>query len=139
MDSRLLLFFASILIVASLLYAAIVFARRGSVQLDVDKFRKRWMEIEQKFERTNSSTHTLAVIFADKLVDAALREKGYRGDTMGQRMKQAQAVWSNANAIWSAHKLRNRLAHEPDASVSYDEARQALARFKQALKDLGAI
>ena len=139
MDGSLLLFFASILIVAGLLYAVIAITKRGAVQLDVDKYRRRWMEIEHKFDRNNAATYPMAVIFADKLVDAALREKGFKGETMGHRMKQATSTWSNVNAIWTAHKLRNKLAHEADAEVSYDEARRALSSFKQALKDLGAI
>ena len=139
MDSALLLLFASVLIIAALLYAVIAITKRGAMQLDVDKYRRRWMEIEHKFDRNNPATYPLAVIFADKLVDAALREKGFTGETMGHRMKKATSTWSNANAIWSAHKLRNRLAHEADAEASYEEARKALASFKQALKDLGAI
>lgn len=139
MDSSVLLFFAAILIVAALLLAAMAFTRRGSDHLDQDKYRTRWMSIEQKFDRTAPGTYPLAVIYADKLVDAALIERGFKGQTMGERMKNAAKVWSNANALWTAHKLRNRLAHEADAEVNYDEARRALASFKQAMKDLGAI
>ena len=139
MDSSVLLFFAAILIVAALLFAAMALTRRGTEHLDKDKYRSRWMAIEQKFDRADEATFPLAVIYADKLVDAALRERGFTGDTMGERMKNAAKTWSNANAIWTAHKLRNRLAHEADAEVKYDEARRALASFKQALKDLGAI
>ena len=139
MDQSVLLFFAAILIVAALLFAAMAVTKRGTDHLDRDKYRSRWMGIEQKFERDNAATFPLAVIYADKLVDAALRERGFKGETMGERMKNAASTWSNANAIWSAHKLRNRIAHEADAEVKYDETRRALASFKQALKDLGAI
>lgn len=139
MDGSVLLFFAAILIVAALLLATMAFMRRGTDHLDKDKYRSRWMGIEQKFDKANATSFPLAVIYADKLVDAALRERGFKGETMGERMKNAASTWSNANSIWTAHKLRNRLAHEADAEVNYDEARRALASFKQALKDLGAI
>ena len=76
---------------------------------------------------------------ADKLLDHALKERGAKGETMGERMKTLQTTWSNANAVWGAHKLRNQVAHEPDVQLSYDLARRALASFKQALKDVGAI
>lgn len=58
---------------------------------------------------------------------------------MADRMKQYQKSWSNANAVWSAHKLRNRIAHDTDVQVGYDDTRRALGAFKQALKDVGAI
>jgi hypothetical protein len=54
-------------------------------------------------------------------------------------MKIAKDTWSNANAVWTAHKLRNQIAHEPGVTVTYEDARQALGAFKQALKDIGAI
>jgi hypothetical protein len=79
------------------------------------------------------------VLNADKLLDQALRERGVKGETMGERMKTARESWSNANGVWTAHKLRNQIAHESEVQVSYDDARRALANFKQALKDIGAI
>jgi hypothetical protein len=73
------------------------------------------------------------------LLDQALTDRGLSGTTMADRMKQMRGKWSNADAVWRAHKLRNRIAHEADVNVGYDDARRALAAFKQALKDVGAI
>jgi predicted RNase H-related nuclease YkuK (DUF458 family) len=58
---------------------------------------------------------------------------------MAERMKSGATLFSNRNNVWLAHKLRNRIAHETDVRVSYDDARYALSYFKQALKDVGAI
>jgi hypothetical protein len=58
---------------------------------------------------------------------------------MGERMKAYQSKWSNANGVWGAHKLRNQVAHEHDVKISYDDTRRALAAYKRALKDVGAI
>jgi len=132
-------FLAGVLIVGGLLFTVITM-RKGSVhQLDVDKFRSRWMSIETQLKRDEITTYHLGIINADKLVDQALIDRGYGGKTMAERLKNAQAAWTNANGLWAAHKLRNRLAHEPDAKVSIDEARRAIISFKQALKDVGAI
>ena len=76
---------------------------------------------------------------SDKLLDQALRERGLAGKTMGERMKQCQGKWSNGNGVWAAHKLRNRIAHETDVRIDYTRTKQALAAYKQGLKDLGAI
>ena len=81
----------------------------------------------------------MAILNADKLLDQALRQRGFKGETMGERMKSAQNVWSNANHVWTAHKVRNRIAHESGVKVDYDITRRALVAFKQALKDVGAI
>jgi len=139
MDTSLIFFFAAILIVAGMLFAVITLSKKGNRNLNVDKYRLKWLQIEQQLKRDEPSSFHLSVLNADKLLDQALREKGVRGTTMGERMKNIKDTWSNANNVWTAHKLRNQIAHESDVSVSYDDARQALSGFKQALKDLGAI
>ncbi len=81
----------------------------------------------------------MVLLNADKLLDQALKERGFSGNTMGERMKSANKIWSNANHVWGAHKLRNQIAHESEIKVSLNMTRRALASFRQALKDLGAI
>ena len=139
MDSMLLPFLIGVLVVAGMLALVLMLSRRGHNQLNIEKFRTRWMTIEQSLVRDEPSSHLLAVLNADKLLDHALREKGVQGQTMGERMKQLQTTWSNANNVWGAHKLRNQIAHDHDVKVSYEDARRALGAFKQALKDVGAI
>lgn len=138
-NGSIIFFFAAILIVGALLFAFINFSRKGASHLDVDRYRSRWLAIEQSLTRDQPASSHMAILNADKLVDQALKERGFGGQTMGERMKTAKSIWSNRNAIWEAHKLRNQVAHEPDANISYESARTALAGFKQALKDLGAI
>lgn len=140
MDSSGIIFlFAAIFIIAALLFALIGFTRKSGRRLDVDRYRSRWLAIEQSFSRDKPEAMPMAILNADKLVDQALHDCGVAGNTMGERMKTAKSKWSRADAIWEAHKLRNRIAHETDITVSYDQARRALAGFKRALKDLGAI
>ncbi len=134
---ELIFFLAAILIVGALLFAIITMTKGGKTQLDVDKYRSKWLEIEQQLSRDDISSHQLCVLNADKLLDQALRERGFQGATMGDRMKVVK--WSHANAVWASHKLRNQIAHESDSKVNYDTARRALAGFKQGLKDVGAI
>ena len=138
MDGTLIFLFAAVIIMGVLLFAIITFGKRGSL-LNVEKYRTRWLAIEQSLERDNPASHRMAIIDADKLVDHALKDKGFKGETMGERLKSAKAALPHRDNIWQAHKLRNRIAHESDAKVSYDQARRALAQFKQTLKDLGAI
>ena len=140
MDSNigLLAFFAAILIVAGLVLVIITYTRGGN-KLNQEKYRSKWLTIERSLAKDQPSSYHLSVLNGDKLLDAALKESGYKGQTMGERLKGATPKLTNRNAVWSAHKLRNQIAHEPDVQVSYDTARRALASFKQALKDVGAI
>ncbi|CAN5380287.1 hypothetical protein BH10PAT4_BH10PAT4_2320 [soil metagenome] len=139
MDQTVIFMFAIIIIVGALLFAVIGISRKGPKNLDVDHYRRKWLSIEQQFKRDEVATYSLCVLNADKLLDQALKERGMKGETMGERMKAAKNVFSKRNNVWSAHKLRNKIAHEPDVRVTYDAARYALADLKRALKDMGAI
>lgn len=129
-------FFVAVLIIGALLFAVIT-RKGGSTHLDVERYRRKWLEIEQQLTREDTASHQLSVLHADKLLDQALKDRGVQGATMGERMKTTK--WSNANAVWASHKLRNQIAHETDVKVDYNTARRALAGFKQGLKDIGAI
>ncbi len=136
---------AGIFILVAVLLAAIVgvvylmvTSKHGS-QLNVQRYQTKWLEIENSVTRDNAASWQLAIMNADKLLDQALRERRFKGQTMGERMKSANKAWKNANHVWGAHKIRNQLAHEVNAKVSYEITLRSLSAFKQGLKDLGAI
>ena len=139
MDQSIIFFFGAIIIVGALILSLISLSKKGPKHLDVERYRAKCLAIEQQLKPDQPSSYHLSVLNADKLVDQALRERGIKGKTMGERMKNAVSLFSDRNGIWTAHKLRNTIAHEPDAKVTYDQARYALGCFRQALKDLGAI
>ncbi|NLA42822.1 hypothetical protein GX865_01515 [Candidatus Saccharibacteria bacterium] len=132
-----ILIFAIVLIIGGAILLAVV--TRSQKQLNKQEYRTKWLKVESSLKKTEESSYHLAILNADKLLDAALKELGYRGQTMGDRMKSAKVAFSNNNSLWSAHKLRNRIAHETDVKIGYTATRRALASFKQGLKDLGAI
>lgn len=106
-------------------------------KLKREKFQHKWLELLARV-RTHEGM-MLAVIDADRLLEDALVKKGFKGKTVGERLVAAQRVLSDNDAVWYAHKLRNRLVHEPEIRLKKDEAKLALAGFRQALRDLGAL
>lgn len=136
-------FFLVIAIVAVGLLALIAMTLTGkhSHTFNVEEYQTRWLKIENSLNRNNPATFTMAVINGDKLLDRALTELGLPGKTMGDRLKRLtdQGRLEKPNAVWSAHKLRNQIAHESDFDITYEQASHALAAFRGALKDLGAI
>lgn len=129
----------AILICAVLLFVAINLTKPHKIQLDKEKFQRDWLVIENSIQKDNPASWHLALINADKLVDSALRELQFSGQTMAERLKAAKNKLSSPNSIWHAHKLRNVVAHETGAEINFDQTRRAMNSFKQALKDLGAI
>lgn len=139
MDSSVIYFLAGVAVVALLLFAIILFTKKGPSTLNQQRYQSAWLAIELAFKKDQESSYPMSVLEADKLLDKALKERGFTGQTMGERMKAAQKTWSNANAVWTAHKLRNRIAHETNVNVTYNAAAHALIAFKRGLKDLGAF
>lgn len=128
-----------VLLVAVVGVIYLMVGMKSGSKLSVEQYQSRWLAIESSLSRDNPDSWQLVIMNADKLLDQALRERHFKGSTMGERMKSAQKTWKNANHVWTAHKIRNKLAHETDAKVSYEIASRSLAAFKQGLKDLGAI
>lgn len=139
MDGGVVTFIIAILIVAVLVFVAILLTGKRGYHFNVESYQVRFLEIENKLKQDNPASYVTTIINGDKLLDKALVEMGTPGKTMGERLKRAGGRFTNLNGVWRAHKLRNAIAHESDIEVSYKQAFNALAIYKQALKDLGAI
>lgn len=108
-----------------------------SSSLKKEYFQKKWMELLERVKTPDGMV--LAVIDADKLLDECLKKRRFKGKTMGERLVSAQRYLTDNDAAWYAHKLRNRLVHEPSVNLKKSEAQNALGGFRKALKDLGAL
>ena len=120
-------------------FLLIVLTMNRGGQLNTEKYQSKWMKIERSIDPSQPASFQMAILQTDSLLDVALKESAARGQTMGERMKYMNAKWSNADHVWSAHKIRNRIAHEHDVALDESTTRRALTAFRQALKDLGAI
>ena len=132
-------FLIVVLIVAIIAVIYLLVSSKNGPRLNVNRYQTQWLAIENSVSRGNTASWQVAIMNADKLLDQALRDRRFKGQTMGERMKSAAKVWRNANHIWGAHKVRNQLAHEVNTQLSYEVTLRSLSAFKQALKDLGAI
>lgn len=134
----------SALLILAIIFGIIVlfligrFAPKPRRNLNQDYFQKRWLELLERVKSSDDGM-ALAVIDADKLVDEALKKLHFSGKTMGERLVSAQRKLSDNDSVWYAHKLRNRLVHEPNVRLKKREAQDALTGFRQALRDLGAL
>lgn len=135
-----------IILLAALLVYAVVNAqtvkpapkrgKRGHV--DKAMIEGRWNTIKLTSETGGNGLRS-AISEADKLLDHVMREMGFGGETMAERLKQAERKLSNRNAVWQAHKLRNSMVHDIGFDLVPSMAKDALRAYERALKDLGAL
>ncbi|MBQ8985143.1 hypothetical protein IJ076_01095 [Candidatus Saccharibacteria bacterium] len=132
-------FVIAILIVAVMVLVAMMITKKRQYRFNTEAYQAKFLKIENGLNKQNAATFMKTVIDGDKLLDKAMVEMGIPGKTMGDRLKHSKDRFSDINAVWRAHKLRNALAHESDLEITYRQALAALSIYKQALKDLGAI
>ena len=129
----------AIIIVGIMVFVAISITSKRRYSFDKEEYQTAWLKIENGLVKDNKASYPTSVIPADKLLDKALTEMALPGKTMGDRLKRAGQYFSSVNSVWYAHKMRNQIAHEHGFEISYEQAKHALASFRQALKDLEAI
>ncbi len=139
MDGGVVTFIIAILIVAVLVFVAILLTGKRGYVFNKQNYQTKFLAIENNLNQHSVATFMTTVIEADKLLDKAMIEMGIPGKTMGERLKKCGDKFIHLNAVWRAHKLRNALAHEAGLEITYKQAYNALQVYKQALKDLGAI
>ena len=127
----------AVFVLADILFVVFVFwkrrVRKPSPELK-KLIRDNWFVIGEKADREPAA----AVMDADKLFLHALERLGYRGDTVA-KMRAVQSRLGDKQAVWDAHKFRNRLAHEVGVSVSPQQAHASLRAFERALRDLSLL
>jgi len=110
--------------IISLLYVILAVRRRNTKIpfLVRSKLLERW---EEAIEVPDVSRRVLE---AEKVCDAVLKALGYQG-TFAEKLQVAGPRLTHVEELWSAHKLRNRIAHELNCRVSDTESRRAVQAF----------
>ena len=96
----------------------------------------RWKSLQKML--ADKKTWKDAVLEADKLLDSALKQKHFKGKTMGERLVSAQHELSKNDMVWYSHKLSNKISND-NVEVTKAQVKKSLLGFWQALKDLGAF
>lgn len=103
--------------------------------------QKRWARIMEHAQTTNENDWRHAIIEADIILDELLDAQGYKGDTMGDKLKQVErSDFRTIDMAWEAHKVRNRVAHEGSAlSLNEREVRRVMSLFEHVFKEFHII
>jgi hypothetical protein len=99
---------------------------------------KRWEIVERYMNEKEEVFWRLGIIEADNMLDDAMKSKGYAGNSLGERMLNAN--FRTIDLAWDAHKIRNKIAHAgSNYSLTDREARRAHVMFETVLKELRVI
>lgn len=102
----------------------------------------RWERVENYMRSENSSDWKIAVLEADNILDEVVERMGYKGETLGERMKMIEASdFPHLDLAWKAHKVRNEIAHKggPDFVLSRSVAEETVNMYHRIFKELGYL
>lgn len=126
-----------IIIVAAVVILVLInlIVRPTAPGIDREHFKNEWNDILHL--ATEPKSRPLSVVHADKLLDQALKQSGFGGNTMAERLVSAKKSLTNKEGVWQAHKLRNKIVHESAFEPTEGQVKHALGAYNKAFKDLG--
>lgn len=88
---------------------------------------------------SNPNDWKLAIIEADIILDDILKQRGYVGTSLGERLKGvAPGQLDTINDAWEAHKIRNRIAHDgADFVLTQRLAEETINRYRRVFNEFG--
>ena len=99
-----------------------------------------WERLVGMVESDNPAEWKIAVLDADKMLEALTVQLGFYGDSLGERLKNADpSRMRTLQSAWEGHKIRNAIAHEPNHVLTKREARRAMTMFETVFREFSLV
>ena len=103
----------------------------------VVQVNRRWQKLLKRTESGTEADYKLAIIEADDLLQQALENKDFEGETFEELVASASyKSLPNYDAVLEAHTVRNSIVYEPDFHIDGDRAKKILSEYETAIKNL---
>lgn len=102
---------------------------------------ERWKKVLNLLFSDSSNDWKLSIIEADTMLFDLLTGLGFKGDTLGDKLKTADRdSFKTLSAAWEVHNIRNKIAHEGSSfELSLHEAKRVVALYEQIFLEFGHI
>jgi hypothetical protein len=97
----------------------------------------RWKKIMQHMENGSQNDWKQAIIEADVILDDLLNKLGYKGESIGEKLKRvAKGDFKSLDQAWEAHKIRNAIAHDGSTfELNQIEAQRVIGLYRKVLEE----
>lgn len=108
---------------------------------DIPRTHLRWRRVMEHASSEEEHQWRLAILEADIMLNELLDLRGYKGETMGDKMKQVvRADFNTIDDAWEAHKVRNKVAHEgSQVPLSEQEKNRVIGLYARVFREFGFI
>lgn len=149
---RPLSFFISLLLFGGIIYSAIRIRQIRKEEAEElgqiivakgieEKKKEKWNQLVDLASSENESDWRLAIIEADTMLSDMVDVMGYKGDGLGEKLKQIEkSDFNTLDKAWEAHKVRNSIAHAgSDYTLTKREVRRVIDLYKQVFEEFEFI
>lgn len=96
----------------------------------------RWENVIQHIDSQNQNDWRQAILEADIILDDILTAMGYRGESVGEKLKRVESGdFHSLDDAWEAHKVRNQIAHEPGFSLTHHDALTIINKYRKVFEE----
>lgn len=108
---------------------------------DVPRTQLRWARVMEHATSGDEHQWRLAILEADIMLNELLDLKGFKGETMAEKMKRVNpSDFHSIDDAWEAHKVRNKVAHEGSESpLTEREKNRVIGLYKRVFEEFGFI
>ena len=102
--------------------------------------KERWRAVVKRFSLGTPESMRIAIIEADALVDAALKDMDVPGEHLADRLLNLETEdIKSMSLIWQAHRMRNDLVHTPGFALSPEDAKTTIDHYEAFLKEMEVL
>lgn len=101
----------------------------------------RWERVHELANSANENDWRLAILEADIMLADLLKDQGYRGESIGERLRDANPLqFLTLDLAWKAHKTRNDIAHAgSDFHLSQRDANATIDFYRRVFEEFNFI
>ena len=102
---------------------------------------EKWQKVLVHINSINPSDWKLAILECDIMLSEILEKMGYMQESIGEKLKSIEpSDFTNIEAAWEAHKIRNAIAHEgSDFLINEREAKRVIGLYELVFREFEYI
>lgn len=102
---------------------------------------EKWQKVLTHINSANPSDWKLAILECDIMLSDILGKMGYTQESISEKLKSIEpSDFTNIEAAWEAHKIRNQIAHEgSDFMINEREAKRVVGLYEAVFREFEYI
>jgi hypothetical protein len=102
---------------------------------------EKWEKVLAHINSVNPSDWKLAILECDIMLSDILEKMGYMQESIGEKLKSIEpSDFTNIEAAWEAHKIRNQIAHEgSEFMINEREAKRVIGLYEVVFREFEYI